>query len=123
MKNSIFILMILIACFAFSACEKVVEIDLADSKSTIVIEATITNNREPFTVLVSKTSPYFGAATTNLVSGAKVSVRVENGVPKYFKESSPGVYILEKTAATSKNWYIVDVEYEGGHILRSFILE
>jgi hypothetical protein len=106
-------LVIFIAFFAFLACEKVIDIDLADSKSTIVIEATITNNRDPFTVLVSKTSPYFGTATTNLVSGAKVSVRVENGIPKYFKESSPGVYKLEKTTATAKNWYIVDVEYEG----------
>jgi len=113
LKKLIFILVIFVACFAFSACEKVIEFNLADSKSTIVIEANITNNREPFTVLVSKTSPYFGTTTTNLVSGAKVSVRVENGIPKYFKESSPGVYILEKTSATSKNWYIVDVEYEG----------
>jgi len=106
-------LVIFIACFVFSSCEKVIEIDLANSKSVIVIEATITSNGEPFTVLVSKTSPYFGAATTNLVSGAKVSVKVENGTPKYFKESTPGVYILEKITAPSRNWYIVDVEYEG----------
>lgn len=106
-------MVIFVAIFAFSACEKVIEIDLANSKSTIVIEATITNNRTPFTVLVSKTSPYFGTSTTNLVSGAKVSVKVENGTPKYFSESSPGVYNLEKTTATSNNWYIVEVEYEG----------
>ena len=113
MNKSFLIWIIFVACFAFSACEKVIEFNLADSKSTIVIEATITNNRDPFTVLVSKTSPYFGTATTNLVSGAKVSVRVENGIPKYFKESFPGVYKLEKITVTSKNWYILDVEYEG----------
>ena len=106
-------MVIFIAFFAFPACEKVIDIDLADSKATIVIEATITNNRDPFTVLVSKTSPYFGSVTTNLVSGAKVSVRVEKGTPKYFNETSPGVYKLEKTTAIPKYWYIVDVEYEG----------
>jgi hypothetical protein len=118
------ICIILIASVVFSSCEKVIEIDLADSKSIIVIEATITNNREPFTVLVSKTSPYFGTTSSVLVSGAKVSVRVENGKPKYFKESSPGVYKLEKTLALANNWYIVDVEYEGvTYSARSYLNE
>jgi hypothetical protein len=119
-----YILIILMASLAFSSCEKVIEIDLADSKSIIVIEATINNNREPFTVLVSKTSPYFGASSSNLVSGAVVSVRVENGKPKYFKESSPGVYKLDKTLALANYWYIVDVQYEGvTYSARSYLNE
>jgi len=98
----------------FSGCEKVVEIDLSDSKPVIVIEANINNGRDPFTVLVSKTSSYFEASSdTNQVSGAKVSLRVENGKPKYFKETAPGIYKLEKTTVYTNNWYIVDVEYDG----------
>jgi len=117
-------LIIFIASLAFPSCEKVIEIDLADSKSTIVIEAAITNNREPFTVLVSKTSPYFGASSSIQVSGAIVSVRSENGKPKYFKESSPGVYKLEKTLALANYWYIVDVQYEGvTYSARSYLNE
>lgn len=99
---------------AFSGCEKVIEVDLSDSKPVIVIEATINNGKDPFIVLVSKTSSYFGAASdSNQVSGAKVSLRIENGKAKYFKETSPGVYKLEKTPVYSNNWYIVDVEYDG----------
>lgn len=124
MNKSLLIWVISAVCIALSACEKVIEYDLADSKSTIVIEATITNSKEAFKVLVSRTSPYFGAATTNLVSGAKVSVRVENGKPKYFRESSPGVYKLEKTTALANNWYVVDVEYEGvTYTARSYMNE
>jgi len=108
----------------FSSCEKVIEFDLADSKSIIVIEATITSNREPFTVLVSKTSPYFGTASSELVSGATVSVRIENGKPRYFKELSPGIYRLEKTFAQANYWYIIDVEYNGvTYSARSFLNE
>ena len=119
-----YILIIFIASIAFPSCEKVIEIDLADSKSNIVIEAAITNNREPFTVLVSKTSPYFGASSSIQVSGAVVSVRSENGKPKYFKESSPGVYKLEKTLALANYWYIVDVQYEGvTYSARSYLNE
>lgn len=105
--------MFLFLFVSFSACEKVIEFDLSGSKEAIVIEATITNNKLPFTVLVSKTSPYFGKKTDNLVSGAKVSTRVEGGKPKYFVETEPGVYKLENIRASAGYWYIIDVEYEG----------
>jgi len=122
LNKSLLIWITFVTCFAFSACEKVIEFNLDESKSVIVIEATMTSNAEPFTVLVSKTSSYFGATTSNLVSGAKVSVRVEKGKPKYFKELSPGVYKLEKTIALPNYWYIVDVEYEGvTYSARSFL--
>ena len=124
MNKFLSISILLLASLAFSSCEKVIEIDLADSKSILVIEATITSNKEPFTVLVSKTSPYFGTSSSNSVSGAIVSVRVENGKPRYFKESSPGIYKLEKTVALANYWYIIDVEYEGiTYSARSYLHE
>jgi hypothetical protein len=102
----------------------VIEFDLSESKEVIVIEASITGNRGPFTVLISKTSPYFGVKTNNLVSGAKVSVRAEKGSPKYFTEISPGVYKLEKTIAMPGYWYVIDVECDGIHYTaRSFLNE
>jgi hypothetical protein len=115
---------IFLICFSFSACEKVIDFNLSDAKEAIVIEANINNGRGPFTVLVSKTSPYFGAKTDNLISGAKVSVRIENGKPKYFTEIGPGVYKLEIAPAPPGYWYIVDVEYEGvTYSARSFLNE
>ncbi len=104
---------ILIISFIFSACEKVIEINLADAKPVIVIEATITNGKEPFTVLISKTSPYFGTLKKELVSGARVSLRSDNGKPRYFTEQSPGIYKMEKITAFVNNWFIVDVDYDG----------
>jgi len=104
---------IVVITVIFSACEKIIEINLADAKPVIVIEATITNGKEPFTVLISKTSPYFGTSTKELVSGAKVSLHTDTGKAKYFTEQSPGIYKMEKIAAFVNNWYIVDVEYEG----------
>lgn len=113
MNKLLSILVILAVSLGFSACEKVIEMDLSESDSVVVIEASINSNKEPFTVLISKTSPYFGVSSSNLVSGAKVSVRAENGKPKYFKELSPGVYKLEKVTAATNVWYVVDVEFEG----------
>lgn len=109
---------------SFSACEKVIEYDLSGSKAAIVIEARITNEHLPFTVMVSKTSSYFGAKSDNAVSGARVSARVEDGKPIYFEETKPGIYKLENIFAAAGHWYIVDVEYEGiTYSARSFMNE
>jgi len=109
---------------AFSSCEKIIEVDLSESGEVIVIEATMTNNKLPFTILVSKTSPYFGTKTKNPVSGAKVSIRAEKGKPKYFEEISPGIYQLKGTFAAPGFWYITDVEYDGiTYSARSFMNE
>lgn len=111
-------------CFFFSACEKVIDFDLAGAEEVIVIEATLTNTRTPFSVRVTKTSPYFGGKTDNLISGAKVSVKAEKGSPKYFEETGPGSFQLSKTTALVNYWYIVDVEYEGvTYSARSFLNE
>jgi hypothetical protein len=109
---------------AFSACEKVIEIDLNQAREAIVIEATITNSKLPFKVLVSKTMPYFGTTNSNPVTGATVSARSENGKIKYFSETSPGVYEMANIIALPGYWYIVEVEYEGiTYSARSFMNE
>jgi hypothetical protein len=102
----------------------VIELDLAGSAEAIVIEATITNSKGPFTVLVSKTSPYFGVKSNTAVSGAVVSARSQNGKPRYFTEVSPGTYTLEKVSAAVNNWYVVDVECDGvTYSARSYLHE
>lgn len=107
-----------------TGCEKIIEIDLSEAKEAIVIEATITSNKLPFTVWVSKTSPYFGTKSKNPVSGAIVSVRVENGKARYFVETAPGLYQMEKIIALPGYWYVVDVEYDGiTYSARSYLNE
>ena len=124
LKQSIYLTGMLIILFAFSACEKVIEFDLKDSKEVIVIEAIINNNQLPITVKVSKTTPYFKTHTSNPVSQAKVSARSEKGKAKYLVEISPGIYELEKTIALPGFWYIIEVEYEGiKYSARSFLNE
>lgn len=124
MKKLIFILGIFFISFSFSSCEKVIEFDLAESKEVIVIEAILTNGKDPITVLVSKTSPYFGTQTDTKVSGAIVSIQAENGKLKYLEETTPGVYILDRVMAPANYWYIVHVEYEDiTYSARSFLNE
>jgi len=124
LKRSIYLSGMLLVLFIFSACEKVIEFDLAGSKDAIVIEAVINNDQLPITVRVSKTTPYFGTKKSNPVSNAKVSVRSEKGKAKYLTETSPGIYELKKTVALPGLWYIIDVEYDGiTYTARSFLNE
>ena len=120
----IYIPVFILAFFVISSCEKVIEFDLLESEEAFVIEAIITNSKQPFTVLVSKTSPYFGAKSNHPVSGAIVSVRAEKGKTKYFEEIEPGVYQLRGTIASAGYWYIIDVEYDGvNYTAKSFMNE
>lgn len=124
MKQYIVLTGMFFVLLAFYACEKVIEFDLNNSNEAIVIEATMTNNKLPFKVLVSKTTPYFGTKKSNLVSGAKVSARSEKGKVKYFEETSPGVYELNNIIALPGYWYIIDVAYDGiTYSARSFMNE
>jgi hypothetical protein len=112
----------LITPFLLVSCEKVINVDLAGSAEAIVIEATLSTEKQPVRVLISKTSPYFGAKAGNPVSGASVSIRSEKGDPHYLTESEPGVYTLGKTWASPGYWYVVDVEYDGvTYTARSFL--
>lgn len=95
------------------SCEKVIEVDLNDADKAIVIEASITNEKQPYILNISKTSSFFSSKSGNKVSGATVSVRVDKGKPRFFNELSPGVYVLDRTVAFAGYWYIIDVEYEG----------
>lgn len=115
---------LLLAMSVFPACEKVINVDLLPSKEAIVIEATVTNSKLPFTVLISKTSPYFGTNAGNPVSGARVSIRTERGKTMYFTEKAPGKYLLGNVLAFPGFWYIIDVQCDGvTYTARSFMNE
>lgn len=104
---------IIFILFSFFSCEKVIEIDLAESKEVIVIEGQVTNTTMPFTVKISKTAPYFGSESNKPVTGARVSIKSEKGKLKYFTEVSPGLYIYDKTSALPNYLYILTVECDG----------
>jgi len=114
----------IILILTLNSCEKIIDIELEDSKESIVIEATMTNTSNPFIVKVSKTTPYFGEQTNNPVSGAVVTVKSEKGVIKYFKEVSPGLYTYDRNIAFPGFLYIITVEYEGvKYTAKSFMNE
>lgn len=124
LKRFIYLSGMLYILIAFSACEEVIEFDLDNAEEAIVIEGIVNNKKEPFRVLVSKTTAFFGAPKSNPVSGATVRVRTEKGTTRYFEERAPGVYELDKIIALPGLWYILEVQYDSiTYTARSFMNE
>ena len=124
MKKFTFIAFLFILLTVITACEKVIDIDLSDSQEVIVIEASITNAKNPIKVLVSKTSPFLGTKTAIPVSGATVSIRTAKGKPNYFVETMPGEYLHTNNSVVPGQWYICEVQYNGiTYTARSYMNE
>lgn len=86
-------LLAMLATMAGLACKKVIQVDLHDSPSRVVIEAEITNGVGPYDFRISRTVPYSNDNNFPPVEGADVQVTdSNNGIVYTSTEISPGVY-------------------------------
>ncbi len=96
MKN-IFLLIVL-SCFFLTACEDVIEVDLEDDQTQLVVDAWINNKMETQVIKLRKTIPYFEGQLAPVVTGANVQVIDNEGVIFNFTdENNDGDYIWEPT--------------------------
>lgn len=94
------------------SCERVLQVDLNDAEPQIVIEANVSSQQVPATVLISKTGSYFVNAKQEYISGAKVSLTV--GDYSYeFEETEDTVYVLEKYKRLYDEPYHLTVQVDG----------
>ena len=100
--------MILIVVF-FASCEDVIELNLDDSTSKIVIEANVTNVLEPQIIKISKTKSFKEENSFLAVIGASVKVQEENGPTYSFVERSSGNYLSIPFKGTPGKRYTVTV--------------
>lgn len=91
-KYLIYSLCLLGTIFIFS-CEDVVELELEDSPTTLVVDAWINNKPEAQTIRLTTTAPYFDAAPTPGVSGATVVVTSTTGLIREFTDQGNGDYV------------------------------
>ena len=75
----VFILFVLMITFAFTSCEKVIDIPLNDSEKRYVIEGVLTNRQGDCAVRVSQTQNFNSSNDFGGVTGAVVSITDYNG--------------------------------------------
>lgn len=89
MKN---IIVLLILIFFAYGCEKVIDVDLNDADPQIVIEGNLSNIPNKAEVKISMTSNYFDTLPSEMISGAKVTIKSDFGDSFVLNETSKGIY-------------------------------
>jgi len=93
MGKSLLLIYSFLLVLALTACQRVIDINVGDASSLIVIEGNITNVTGVQTVTVGRSVPYDSANVYPAVS--KATVVLGNGFSNYvMKESEPGRYML-----------------------------
>lgn len=115
-KNRILAFLSLMLVLIFSSCEDVVQLDLKNGETRLVIDAEIiwlkgTSGKEQV-IKVSKTAPYYNNVTPK-VSGAQVRVKNSNGDIFIFNETVPGSYVCNNFVPVLNMDYVLTVEAEG----------
>ncbi|QJR35691.1 DUF4249 domain-containing protein [Gemmatimonas groenlandica] len=104
------------------ACEKVVELDVADGPVRLVVEGRLESPLEPASVTLlgrqslrlTTTSPYFSNSPQPPARGAVVTVRDDLGRVVAFPESStPGTYRTDSLVARAGRTYTLRIEWQG----------
>jgi len=96
------------------ACKKVIQVDLHEASSRVVIEGEITNVPGPYQVKITRSVPYSNDNTFPPVTGATVIVKDSiNGISYAFDEVSPGIYSTNQFAGIPKHMYKLTVSADG----------
>ena len=113
--NNFQIVALLLSTLLFVSCEKVIDIDLKDSKSSIVIEGEINEGDSLHTIRITKSSLFGGSNTFPNVKGAVVTISDDQGNSEVLTEVSEGIYSSTqfKVKGVEGRTYSLNVESEG----------
>lgn len=125
----------------FSACEKVIDIDLEDAEPVLVIEGNISSISSRHYVQVQYSVPFSSAVSGTPVSGARVTVREElvdandrgnsshsylgwnrEGVDFPYEEVRPGLYEIRNFHALPGRKYTLNVAHDAENYTASSIM-
>ncbi|MES2652351.1 MAG: DUF4249 domain-containing protein [Bacteroidota bacterium] len=97
----------------FSSCEKVINLNLANTEPKIVIESIFTNISTRHTVSISSTANFDASNAKVPVTGATVTLQEENGPTLTFTEPTPGSYLSSRYRGIPGKKYTLNVTVNG----------
>ena len=102
-------IVLIISLFALQSCEDEIMLDLDNDEPRIVIEANISDQAGPYTVLVSRTADYYTPNAINSETGAKVTITGDNGDSETLTETEVGIYKTADLLGKQGVQYTIDV--------------
>jgi hypothetical protein len=110
----VFILLVLMVTFAFTSCEKVIDIALNDSEKRYVIEGVLTSRQGDCAVRVSQTQNFNNNNDFEGITGAVVSITDHNGNATTLTDiAATGVYRSGTLTAATGSTYTLKVAVGG----------
>jgi hypothetical protein len=100
---------IILLATLFSSCKKVINVDLNNAPSQIVIEGII-NNRIPATVTISQSVKFSSDNVFPTLSGAIVSIQDNVGNNYVLSETAPGTYTNTNAIGVAGRTYTMNVK-------------
>lgn len=107
------ILLIIITLFSISCYQDVIDLDLSDFESQIVIEGNITNQPGPYTVKISRTAGYEKSRDFPSVSGAEVVIADDAGNSETLRKIRAGRYRTSSLQGVPGRTYSLFVNVDG----------
>lgn len=107
MKHNI--ILAISAIFFLSSCEKVIDVNLNNVDSKLVVEGVITNSDEPHTVYLSETSDFDSAIEFKGITDAVVIISDDLGTNDTLKMINPGIYQTSKIKGIPGHTYFLSI--------------
>lgn len=111
MKLPLFLL--LVAALGLSACEDVIDVDIPEGQSLLVVEGGVTDQPGPYVVRLSRTIPYFTEQGLPPVPGAVLTLTDNEGQRETLREQTPGTYVTSTFRGNIGHQYTLRIQAEG----------
>ena len=111
--RSVLIFLIMITFLSISCYQDVVDLDLSEFDSQIVIEGIITDEPGPHTVRITKTISYESSRDFPSVSGAEVVISDDSANIETLRAIRSGTYRTDELQGVPGRTYTLSVSVEG----------
>jgi len=114
LKNIIYkVFLLVFTVIVCTSCEKVIDVNLNNASSVVVIEGVVTNRADSQYVQIHRTVNFDEPNTFPAVTGAIVTIADNNGRVVTLKERRPGFYMTHNFVGRSGNTYSLKVVANG----------
>ncbi len=118
-KKYTFILFAQVIFFVFTSCEKVVQVDVPEAETLLVVDAWLNDKPGDQVIRLTTTAPVFSSSSTPVASGASIVLKdLNNGKTFNFSENpGTGNYIYSPAIGDTFNVighkYELEINYKG----------
>ncbi|MBN1652089.1 MAG: DUF4249 domain-containing protein [Bacteroidales bacterium] len=97
----------------FVSCEKIIQLDLNQNESVLVVDAMVSNIPNHTEVRLSESKPLFSAEPYAKISHAKVRIIQADGTSVILDEQAPGIYKRDHFKGIENSEYQLQIDWDG----------